>query len=187
VPDSLLARYRTLLEAASFAARAHRHQVRKDGRTPYAAHPFRVCLIVHHVFGIDDPDFLTAALLHDTIEDTTTDFDDLAAAFGPRVAGWVAALSKDGRLPEPEREAAYTATLATAEPAVKIAKLADIFDNLTDSRLLSAKSRGRTVERTRQYLAALEQNLPDVARTPLALVRQVLDEVAHAPPVPGSS
>src|SRR5215217_2629487 len=98
---------RMLLEAASFAARAHRHQLRKDGQTPYAAHPFRVCLIVRHVFGIDDPDVLAAALLHDTIEDTTTDFDDLAIAFGPRIAGWAAALSKDGRLPEPEREAAY--------------------------------------------------------------------------------
>lgn len=65
-------------EAASFAARAHRHQVRKDGRTPYTAHPFRVCLVVRHVFGHDDPRMLQAALLHDTIEDTTTDYDDLA-------------------------------------------------------------------------------------------------------------
>src|SRR5262245_58512747 len=91
---------RTLLEAVSFAARAHRHQVRKDGQTPYAAHPFRVCLIVRHVFGIDDPEYLTAALLHDTIEDTTTDFDDIQERFGPRVAGSVAALTKDMRLPE---------------------------------------------------------------------------------------
>ena len=179
--DSLLARYRTVLEAASFAARAHRHQVRKDGQTPYAAHPFRVCLIVRHVFGIDDPDFLAAALLHDTIEDTTTDFDDLAGVFGPRVAGWVAALSKDGRLPEPEREIAYMATLASAEPAVKIAKLADIFDNLTDCRHLSAKGRGRTIERTRHYLAAIEKDLPDLALRPLELVRHLLDEVVATP------
>jgi guanosine-3',5'-bis(diphosphate) 3'-pyrophosphohydrolase len=52
MPDIPLAR---LLEAASFAARAHRAQVRKDGETPYVAHVFRVCLIVRHVFGIDDP------------------------------------------------------------------------------------------------------------------------------------
>src|SRR3954471_18437790 len=125
------ARYRSFLEAASFAARAHRHQLRKDGLTPYAAHPFRVCLIVRHVFGIDDPEVLTAALLHDTIEDTTTDFDDLEERFGARVAGWVAHLSKDTRLPDEEREAAYMGTLAAAEPAVKVVKLADILDNLT--------------------------------------------------------
>src|SRR5437762_6917708 len=101
-----------MLEAASFAARAHRHQLRKDGQTPYAAHPFRVCLVVRHVFGIDDPEILAAALLHDTIEDTTTDYDDLEKQFGARVAGWAAALSKDKRLADDAREAAYTATLA---------------------------------------------------------------------------
>jgi len=176
MPDPF-AQHRPLLEAASFAARAHRHQLRKDGLTPYAAHPFRVCLIVRHVFGIDDPDLLAAAVLHDTIEDTTTDFDDLEERFGARVAGWVAALSKDTRLPDSQRESAYMATLAAAEPAVKVAKLADVFDNLTDCRHLSARARQRTAERSRKYLAALETNLPDIARRPMELVRQLLAEL----------
>ena len=47
--------YRRLLDAVSFAARAHRHQLRKDGQTPYAAHGFRACLIVRHVFGVTIP------------------------------------------------------------------------------------------------------------------------------------
>jgi guanosine-3',5'-bis(diphosphate) 3'-pyrophosphohydrolase len=174
--------YRTLLEAASFAARAHRHQVRKDGQTPYAAHPFRVCLIVRHVFGIDDLVVLTAALLHDTIEDTTTDFDDVQERFGRRVAGWVAALTKDKRLADDEREAAYMATLAAADPAVKVAKLADIFDNLTDSRHLPAAARLRSIERSRRYMAALEPDLPEIAKHPMGLVRKLLDEVAGAGP-----
>src|SRR5947207_14097454 len=96
--ESLSAKYGALLSAASFAARAHRHQLRKDNQTPYAAHPFRVCLIVRHVFGFDDPKALAAALLHDTIEDTTTDRDDLIEQFGAEVAEWVAALTKDNRL-----------------------------------------------------------------------------------------
>ena len=176
--DALPSRITTLLEAASFSARAHRNQVRKDGQTPYAAHPFRVCLIVRHVFGIDDPDFLTAALLHDTIEDTTTDFDDLEEKFGARVAGLVAALSKDTRLPDEERETAYMATLTAADPAVKVAKLADIFDNLTDSRHLAPRARERTAERSRHYLAALATSLPEVARRPMELVQQLLAEFA---------
>ncbi len=171
--DERTSDHRLLLEAASFAARAHRNQMRKDGQTPYAAHPFRVCLIVRHVFGIDDPNYLMAALLHDTIEDTTTDFDDIEERFGSDVACWVAALSKDMRLPDDEREAAYIATLATAEPAVKIAKLADIFDNLSDSQHLAAKSRERTLERTRKYLEALERNLPEIGERPLTIVRQL--------------
>src|SRR4051794_24993753 len=93
-----------LLDAIAFAARAHRHQLRKDGQTPYASHPFRVCLVLRHVFGIDDTKVLTAAVLHDTIEDTTTDNDDLSERFGPDVARWVAALTKDKRQPDEERE-----------------------------------------------------------------------------------
>src|SRR5438477_9602344 len=104
MPDNLPDKYRPLLEAASFAARAHRSQLRKDGQTPYVSHPFRVCLIVRHVFGVEDPRILTAAVLHDTIEDTTTDRDDIVKEFGSDVGAWVAALSKDARLPEAERE-----------------------------------------------------------------------------------
>lgn len=70
--------------AVSFAARAHRQQCRKDGATPYIAHPVRVAFTLLTTFGIDDEQTLAAAVLHDTIEDTTTDFDDLAAEFGPK-------------------------------------------------------------------------------------------------------
>src|SRR5438445_2992131 len=103
-----------LLDAVAFAARAHRHQIRKDGQTPYASHVFRVCLILRHVFGIADERVLTVALLHDTVEDTNTDYDELNEEFGTQVAGWVATLSKDKRLSEEEREAAYMAGLARA-------------------------------------------------------------------------
>jgi guanosine-3',5'-bis(diphosphate) 3'-pyrophosphohydrolase len=180
MPDPSPQDTRRVLEAASFAARAHRHQVRKDGQTPYAAHPFRVCLIVRHVFGIDDPDALSTALLHDTIEDTATDYDDLEKRFGARVASGVAALSKDTRLAEEEREEAYMATLAAAPPAVKIAKLADIYDNLSDCRHLSPAARLRTAERSRRYLAALERDLQDAAKQPLAIVWALLEDVAAA-------
>src|SRR5580704_3066269 len=123
MPESVAAKYRSLLSAASFAARAHRQQLRKDRQTPYIAHPFRVCLIARHVFGIDDPNVLTAALLHDTIEDTTTDRDDLIELFGADVPAWVSALSKDKRLADHERKAAYMQELAEAAAPVKICKL----------------------------------------------------------------
>ena len=68
-------------KAASFAARAHDGQKRKDGRTPYVAHPYRVAMVIRHVFGCEDETILAAALLHDVIEDTTVDYDDVAEAF----------------------------------------------------------------------------------------------------------
>src|SRR5205823_13691949 len=61
------------------------------------------------LFGIRDPKVLAAAVLHDTIEDTTTDYDDLAERFGKDVADWVASLTKDMRRPEDEREEEYRA------------------------------------------------------------------------------
>jgi guanosine-3',5'-bis(diphosphate) 3'-pyrophosphohydrolase len=112
----------------------HVHQLRKDNRTPYIAHPFRVAMTVRDVFGEDDPEILAAALLHDVIEDTTTDYDDVRERFGPRVADLVAALTKDMRLPESSREAAYDQGLMDAEWGAKLIKLADVYDNLCDKR-----------------------------------------------------
>jgi guanosine-3',5'-bis(diphosphate) 3'-pyrophosphohydrolase len=169
---------KALFEAASFATRSHRHQLRKDGVTPYAAHPFRVCLVVRHVFGIDDPRVLTAALLHDVIEDTTIDFDDVAERFGGEIAGWVAALTKDMRLPESEREEMYVRVLRSAPWPVAVCKLADIYDNLNDSRILNPDQRARTLQRAHQYLAALESTKIGVRETEeaVAIVKQKLEE-----------
>lgn len=167
-----------LLEAISFAARAHRHQLRKDGETPYAAHPFRVCLVVRHLFGVDDPRVLAAAVLHDTIEDTTTDYDDLAGRFGPEVAAWAAALTKDMRLPEDEREKAYLARLTAAPWQVAACKLADIYDNMTDAKHLSPEGRARQVLRSREYLNAMRSSVRPEVATAFALAEARVNEVA---------
>jgi len=169
--------HRPLLEAIAFATRAHEGQLRKDGRTPYVSHVFRVCLILRQVFGIDDLQALTAAVLHDTVEDTTTDFDDLEEKFGADVARWVAALSKDKRLPEKEREAAYVQRLAEAPWQVKVGKLADIFDNVMDSNSSRPQDRAHVYKRAHQYLDALKPSLPEQARLPWAVVSELLAEI----------
>jgi (p)ppGpp synthase/HD superfamily hydrolase len=166
-----------VFEAAAFAARAHRHQLRKDKETPYVSHVFRVCLVVRQVFGFDDPKVLAAALLHDTIEDTSTDCDDIIERFGPDVARWVAALTKDMRLPEREREEAYTRGLAAADWQVKACKLADIYDNLGDCRHFAPAGRRKTAARARTYLDAIRQTLPEQLREPLRLTEQRLADL----------
>ena len=145
-----------ILDAVAFAARAHQHAKRKDKETPYASHVFRVCLIVRHVFGISDEDVLTAALLHDTIEDTPTDYDDILERFGATVAGYVAALTKDMRRHDDDRENDYRNTLANAPWQVKVCKLADVYDNLIDSAHLGGDKRQRTLRRSRSYLTSLK-------------------------------
>ena len=120
-------------KAASYAAFKHRHQLRKDGKTPYIAHPFRVAMTLRQVFGCDDPHVLAAALMHDLIEDTTTDYEDIAHRFGPLAADLVAAMTKNAALPEARREAEYDAQLARADWRARLLKLADVHDNLADS------------------------------------------------------
>ncbi|NUN50952.1 MAG: bifunctional (p)ppGpp synthetase/guanosine-3',5'-bis(diphosphate) 3'-pyrophosphohydrolase, partial [Candidatus Brocadiae bacterium] len=149
-----------LLKAISFAARKHEGQRRKDGRTPYAAHPMRVATIAMREFGVTDVEVLTAAVLHDTIEDTTADFDDLAAAWGPRVAGWVTALTKDKRLGEARREAEYFDGLEAAPVEVKLCKLADTLDNLIDAESLPPAGRAKAVKKAREILRRFGRGWP---------------------------
>lgn len=172
--------YRRLLEAASFAARAHDGQYRKDGATPYAAHAFRVCLVVRDIFGFDDPRMLLAALLHDTIEDTTTDFDELEEHYGAEVASWVALLSKDKRLQDDERESEYAARLKSAPWQVQVCKLADVFDNLMDSAHMPAAKQAHTRERAEHYFSELRHLAAPEARKAIVLVQALLEETRKA-------
>ena len=162
--------YARLHEAISFAARAHRHQARKDGLTPYIAHPFRVAMVIRQVFEIDDLTVLTAAVLHDTIEDTTTDYDDLIAHFGVEVADCVASLSKDKRLPEPDREAAYLRQLLAGDWRVAVCKLADGYDNLSDCAVLPDAVRAKQLGTVSEYLEALRPAVPPEARRAFEVV-----------------
>lgn len=146
----------SILRAISFAARAHDGQIRKDGITPYVSHPFRVLMILRQIFGVSDERVLIAAVLHDVIEDTTADFDDVAKEFGQEIAGWVGLLSKDKRKQEKEREDKYTVVIQESPDEVKLIKLADIYDNIMDAS--TAKSGGclnRTLERTSKYIQAI--------------------------------
>lgn len=163
-----------LFEAISFAARAHRHQIRKDGKTPYVSHVFRVAMTLSQVFGVSDPEMLTAAVLHDTIEDTTTDFDDLAEHFGEKIARWVALLSKNKCLPEKEREAVYCRQLASAPAQVKLIKLADLYDNLRDSATAGLAQQKKSRAKAKMYLKAVSGHPSALLKKPLAIVRKAV-------------
>jgi (p)ppGpp synthase/HD superfamily hydrolase len=166
-----------VFEAIAFAARVHQGQLRKDGKTPYVSHVFRVCTVVRHVFGFDDPQMLAAALLHDTIEDTTTDCDNITEKFGPVVAKWVGALTKDARLPHDEREAEYARALAAADWQVKVLKLADVYDNTGDCRHFAPNGRRKTLAKSRFYLDAVRSGIPADAQHVIAIVEARLAEL----------
>ena len=163
--------------AVSFAARAHRNQVRKDGKTPYFAHPVRVMITVREIFGCGDEAALCAALLHDTIEDTTTDYEDLSDRFGREVADLVAALTKNMAMPEETREPAYDKQLAAADWRARLVKCADVFDNLCDIETLDvskqSERRKDAAEKARRaiVLAAHDAKSHEPMRRAVAALR----------------
>lgn len=146
--------------ASAFAARAHEHQKRKDGATPYFSHCTRVALTVAHVFGCTDEFAIAAALLHDTIEDTAVDYDDIEQVFGSVVANCVAALTKNMILPEAARERDYDRRLRAADWRARLVKLADAYDNFMDS---SERGPDKVRKTRRTCRRAIELAKPDAA------------------------
>ena len=78
-----------------YATRAHRGQTRKSG-DPYITHPLAVATILAEL-GMNH-ETLCAALLHDTIEDTSYTLDELRADFGEEIATLVDGVTKLGRI-----------------------------------------------------------------------------------------
>jgi (p)ppGpp synthase/HD superfamily hydrolase len=82
-------------QALNYARRAHAGQTRSD-KTAYIAHPERVAKSVMQFKKSHNIDALmSAAYLHDTIEDTNTTKDDLEKMFGALVASLVQELTSD--------------------------------------------------------------------------------------------
>ena len=122
-----------LLKALAFAAHKHRDQRRKDAEaSPYINHPIALADLLVNEGGVTDVEVLCAALLHDTVEDTATTPQELAEAFGSRVAGIVAEVTDDKKLPKAERKRLQIEHAAGLSPEAKLVKLADKICNLRD-------------------------------------------------------
>lgn len=121
------------LKALSFAATKHRNQRRKDQfATPYINHPIALVNILCLEAGITDPTVLMGALLHDTVEDTDTSFEELTTLFGASVANIVRQVTDDKGLPKAMRKQQQIEHAATASDQAKLVKLADKVHNLRD-------------------------------------------------------
>ncbi len=86
------ANFALIRSAYEFAASAHEGQKRKDG-SPFVSHPLAVAQIVAEELHLDSESIM-AALLHDTIEDTTATHEEVAKLFSPTVADLVEGVSK---------------------------------------------------------------------------------------------
>ena len=149
--------------AASLAARSHDHQYRDDDKTPYFSHPARVAMTVAQLFGCDDEIAIAAAYLHDIIENSDREFDDIAEACNTEVAEMVAALTKNCSLPPKQRDSDYSDRLRKADWRARLVKLADELDNYSDT--LDGVKEGNGEERAKAR-TFLELAKPDAEKHP---------------------
>jgi guanosine-3',5'-bis(diphosphate) 3'-pyrophosphohydrolase len=122
-----------LLKAASFSADRHRGQLRKGvDASPYINHPLEVASILANVGRISDVTTFVAALLHDTIEDTSASPEELDTEFGPEVRQLVEEVSDDKSLPKAERKRLQIDHTPSLSVAAKQIKLGDKICNVRD-------------------------------------------------------
>lgn len=123
-------------EALKFATKAHGAQTRKYSEEPYIEHPKRVAKIVRTA--THTPEMICAAYLHDVVEDTAVEIEEIREKFGAKVAQLVAELTdefmkvKYPHLNRKARKQKEVERQANISPQAKTIKLADVIDNTSD-------------------------------------------------------
>ena len=136
--------YSTDVEAAkALAYRAHEGQTDKAG-LPYVTHPERVAARV------EGPEAQVVGWLHDTVEDTPTTVEEIAAQFGPETAAAVDTISRR----EGEDWDDYIDRVQ-ANPVARRVKISDLIDNSNLSRIPRVTL--KDVKRQARYNKALKK------------------------------
>ncbi|WP_128976859.1 RelA/SpoT family protein [Streptomyces roseicoloratus] len=156
-PDADLA---VLRRAYVLAESSHRGQFRKSGE-PYITHPLAVTLILAELGA--ETTTLTAALLHDTVEDTEVTLDQVRREFGDEVAYLVDGVTKlekvdYGAAAEPET---FRKMLVATGNDVRVMsiKLADRLHNMRTLGVMRPEKQARIAKVTRDVLIPLAERL----------------------------
>ncbi len=151
-----------LTRAFEYAARAHEGQRRRSGQE-FIYHPWGAAKILAGL-RMDEPT-LAAALLHDTVEDTGTEIDDIRGEFGDEIAKLVEGVTKLTRVQFQSREHAEAENyrkliVAMAEdPRVILIKLADRLHNLRTIEYMGKQTQVRKAKETLEVYAPIAHRL----------------------------
>lgn len=122
-----------ILKALEFSARKHKNQRRKDVEaSPYINHPISLANILCNEAHVTDVNVICGALLHDTIEDTETEPEELEDEFGVEIKDIVMDVTDDTSLHRHERKQAQIDHAPHISREAKLVKLADKISNLRD-------------------------------------------------------
>jgi GTP diphosphokinase / guanosine-3',5'-bis(diphosphate) 3'-diphosphatase len=149
-------------DAYIYARDAHEGQYRSSGE-PYITHPVAVACILADLRL--DSDTITAALLHDTIEDTPVTYEDITQRYGHHVAELVEGVSKLDKLKFRNRQEAQAENFRKMVMAmvqdvrVILIKLADRTHNMRTLGALRSDKRRRIAKETLEIFAPLAYRL----------------------------
>lgn len=105
---------------------------------------------------IHDPVVIIAAILHDTVEDTDTTFEEIETQFGTEVRNIVKELTDDKSLPKVERKRLQIENAPKCSHKAKLIKLADKLYNLRD--LQKAIPVGWSEDRVKEYFKVMKDS-----------------------------
>ncbi|MDQ3085177.1 MAG: RelA/SpoT family protein, partial [Actinomycetota bacterium] len=151
-----------IARAFQYAAAAHEGQVRRSGE-PFVHHPWstaKICAELH----LDDQS-IVAALLHDVVEDTERDLDDVRAEFGDEIAQLVEGVTKLTRTSFQSREQAeaenYRKMIVAMAQDVRVIliKLADRLHNMRTIEYQGKQAQVRKAKETLEVYAPLAHRL----------------------------
>ncbi|WP_010098227.1 HD domain-containing protein [Ornithinibacillus scapharcae] len=115
-------------KAREFATKAHAGQKRKNSNDDYITHPIRVAERLERE-GFSD-ELVCAGYLHDVVEDTIYEREDIERLFGIKVADMVAAHTEDKSKSWKDRKQHTIDTIKQADKEIKYLIVADKLDNL---------------------------------------------------------
>ena len=145
-----------ILKALRFSAEKHNDQRRKDAKaSPYINHLIGVAETLWSIGGVRDVNLLTAAILHDTIEDTNTTPEELKTEFGEEILSLVLEVTDDKSLPKQTRKQLQIEHANHKSEKAKMLKIADKLSNIQD--IVKSPPSNWTLERKREYLLWTEK------------------------------
>jgi guanosine-3',5'-bis(diphosphate) 3'-pyrophosphohydrolase len=129
-----------ILKSLEFAALRHKGQLRKgEGGTPYINHPVQVANLLANYAGETDPVLISAAILHDVVEDTVNSplerdelIDEISEKFGGEILSLTLEVTDDKTLDKLERKRLQIENASHKSDRAKKLKIADKIMNLRD-------------------------------------------------------
>jgi ribosome-associated translation inhibitor RaiA len=151
-----------IYDAIDFATDKHRLQTRKNKeKTPYIAHPLGVAYNVIHFGEVKECAVIIGALLHDTVEDTQTTFDEIEKTFEKEVASLVREMTDDKKLASNERKRLQVIEASKKSKGATQIHLADKLYNVVDLLQNPPEGWSRTrIERYYQWVQSVIDRLP---------------------------